>query len=68
MVPKDWDSTPRCIYGPNFISDLIGVFPIFSSARGVVQIEIYHYHGHRSQHNTTTSSALKKWSGNRTHY
>jgi len=24
MVPSDWDSAPRCVRGPNFISDLIG--------------------------------------------
>jgi len=33
MVPSDWDSAPRCICGPNFISDLIGESPIFSAAR-----------------------------------
>ena len=33
MVPQDWDSAPRCICGPNFLSDLIGESPIFSAAR-----------------------------------
>ena len=29
MVPQDWDSGPRCVCGPNFISDLIGESPFF---------------------------------------
>jgi len=33
MVPQDWDSAPRCVYGPNVISDSIGESPIFSAAR-----------------------------------
>jgi len=28
MVPQDWDSAPRYVSGPNFISDLIGEYPI----------------------------------------
>jgi len=33
MVPSDWDSAPRCIFGPNFISDLIGESSNFSATR-----------------------------------
>ena len=32
MVPRDWDSAPRCVCGPDFISDLIGESPIFPAA------------------------------------
>ena len=32
MVPLDWDSAPRCVCDPNFISDLIGESPIFPAA------------------------------------
>jgi len=32
MVPSDWDSAPRCISDPNFISDLIGESHILSAA------------------------------------
>jgi len=33
IVPSDWDSAPRCVCGPNFISDWIGESPICSVAR-----------------------------------
>jgi len=33
MVPSDWDSAPRRICGPDFISDWIGESPIFPAAR-----------------------------------
>jgi len=36
MVPSDWDSAPRCVCGPNFISDFIGESPIFPAARSIV--------------------------------
>jgi len=34
MVPHNWDSAPRCVCGPNFISEavLIGESPNFSAA------------------------------------
>ena len=38
MVPSDWDSLPRFVCGPNFMSDLIGVLENFT---GVVD-EIDH--------------------------
>jgi len=29
MVPSDWDWAPKCVCGPNFMSNLIGESPIF---------------------------------------
>jgi len=32
MVRSDWDLAPKCVCGPNFISYLIGEYPILSAA------------------------------------
>jgi len=37
MVPSDWDLAPKCVCGPNFISYVIGEFPILSAGRNAAQ-------------------------------
>jgi len=39
MVPLDWDSAPRCVCGPNFMSDLIGESTIFLAASILITFE-----------------------------
>jgi len=38
MVPADWDSAPKCLCGPNFVSDLIGDSSILSTALTIEKI------------------------------
>jgi len=37
VVPADCDLAPKCVFGPNFISYLIGESPILSAASVVRQ-------------------------------
>ena len=39
MPPSDWDLAPKCVYGPNFISYLIGESPILSAASPALKKE-----------------------------
>jgi len=64
MVSLNWDSAPRFVYGPNFISDLIGESSIFSCASVVLaSIRKYYWYelafGHEFFHQFLGPVCLK---------
>ena len=49
MVPSDWDMAPKCVFCPNFTSDLIGESPIYLLVRPNQSIMYVPLHVHRFQ-------------------